>query len=358
MSEDSFVKIIYSDIGNMVHLGHGINSDVYHVDMLDGVIKVPINSTLEFQKEYDEDFSYILLPRDKIEIKKFRKLKEITDRLTKFIKIKGFVIFANVSSEKGMLKSVIYENLGELDKNWKIDSHLCTDLLVVLDEMLLLNQHGFIHADTLMCNNLERRISTNMFVIIDMDGIQYYDDSMMITYSELFKNLLFIIKCLEIRLNKLKYHHKFSEFGHKGRSDYSDKINLLNEDFEVSIDILIRQSYREPDIIPPEPIDMMNRLLATIISNNSMGDFSKFDAIISEIKKYKKEYISNMRGKLRVNECSFGEGKVLLERLHHIIYSIIEEQIPKLTRHEQFISQQKYLYYKNKYLQLKKSLNI
>jgi hypothetical protein len=133
-------------------------------------------------------------------IKKYADMASVVNNLKHFIKIKGLVIFPNLTYTS-LLKtkifySVIYEYAGELtNEQFLLNKENAIQLLEIFESFKQFNLAGYFHDDIQGCNNIEYNEVNQQLYVLDYD-VRKYEDESIIMLERILVNIYKYITCI------------------------------------------------------------------------------------------------------------------------------------------------------------------
>lgn len=203
--------ITYGDLGDYEIIGKGVRGFAVrrNINGMNCIIKLPINKhLLIYNNEETGKMISDWKPTDidNSNVENIEYLSEISRKLDHFIKILGYIVFPNVTYEGEILKSIIYQDLGQLKKTQPLlTKDVGNQLLEIFDEFRIFNLAGFLHTDTQGLNNIEIN-ETGRLVVIDLDDYRLNKPDTFVTLRseivDLINNVSCIEVCIEEKLNR------------------------------------------------------------------------------------------------------------------------------------------------------------
>jgi hypothetical protein len=187
--------ITYGGLGDYEIIGRGKRGFAVrrNINGINCVIKLPIDKHLLIYNKEEIGKTDI----DNSEVKNIKYLSEISEQLDHFIKILGYIIFPNVTYEGKILKSIIYQDLGQLRKTQALlTKDVGNQLLEIFDEFRIFNLAGFLHTDTQGLNNIEIN-ETGRLVVIDLDDYRLNKPDTFVTLRSEIGDLINNVSCIE-----------------------------------------------------------------------------------------------------------------------------------------------------------------
>ncbi len=102
---------------------------------------------------------------------KYYQMATVVNQLSHFVKIKGFVIFPNLTWKKWLTENMIfcsclYENVGSLQRGvLPLNKQVGIQLYEILDSFRQFNLAGYFHDDIQGCNNIEFNVNDQLYVL-------------------------------------------------------------------------------------------------------------------------------------------------------------------------------------------------
>lgn len=133
-------------------------------------------------------------------IKKYADMASVVNNLKHFIKIKGLVIFPNLTYkpafETKIFYSVIYEYVGDLThEQFLLNKESATQLLEIFESFKQFNLAGYFHDDIQACNNIEYNEVNQQLYVLDYDVPKNEEDSI-IMLERILVNVNKFITCI------------------------------------------------------------------------------------------------------------------------------------------------------------------
>ena len=188
-------------------IGKGKRGEVYAY-VINGVayaIKYDnIMGTISHRPDYSESNKFTFNMSSNINfvevIKKYADMASVVNNLKHFIKIKGLVIFPNLTYkpafETKIFYSVIYEYAGDLTHGqFQLNKESATQLLEIFESFKQFNLAGYFHDDIQACNNIEYNEVNQQLYVLDYDVGKYEEDSI-IMLERILVNVFKFITCI------------------------------------------------------------------------------------------------------------------------------------------------------------------
>lgn len=384
---DFIVEIDYTNIlENVNKIGSGKRGTA--IKYKDNIIKIKNEcSELIFFPKYSDSNKYELTNEDNKKIENARKLYNITTSLKYFSKVKGYVIFPNITGKYNcILESNIYENVGILTRGRKeLDKNIFAQLIEILREFKLFNISGFFHEDVQACNNIELDDQLNLHVI-DLDDVQIYKSNSIVKINQIIIDISKVVSCIESYIlnetiihtdNKIqieienKFINMILELFNCNQITFynpsnSQKINFIEINGliydEIDKDYINRLQniiINKIDVIKKKNINHKTYFdnLLLLMSNYKVNK-SSIDNLIVEL--YEKGiYIREFSGIINIiydkslENIIINELGLKFEDIKKIIEQIYDEKIQKYNIILNNNYKNKYLKYKHKYIKLK-----
>jgi hypothetical protein len=189
-------------------IGEGMNGKVYKYVSggVDYIIKQDnYMSNITYTSIYSDSKKFTLDEPSNINfnevIKKYEDMASVVNNIKHFVKIKGFVIFPNLTytanfKSNNKFYSVIYEYVGNLsNEEFLLNKENVTQLLEIFESFKQFNLSGYFHDDIQGCNNIEYNKDNKQLYILDYDVYKYKDDEK-IKLERILVNLYKFITCV------------------------------------------------------------------------------------------------------------------------------------------------------------------
>lgn len=188
-------------------IGNGMRGQVYKyiIDGINYIIKYDnYMGTIEYRSIYSNSNQFTFDKSTNINfievIKKYTDMASIVNNLNHFVKIKGLVIFPNLSWERhlktNIFYSVIYEYVGNLNKeHFLLNKENAIQLLEVFESFKQFNLAGYFHNDIQGCNNIEYNKYNKQLYVLDYD-VHKIEDNGDISLNLIFDCLYKFITCI------------------------------------------------------------------------------------------------------------------------------------------------------------------